>query len=353
MELNLHRLWIFMQVVEHGGFSAAARELYMSQPSVSNQVRRLEQSLHVPLIDRSGVRATPTAEGEVLAAYGKRVFLLAEEAVAAVRQVSGLVTGRLLVGGSTTVGTYLLPALLARFRAAHPGIEYDIYVGNNEAVQERLLSGEIGVAVVAGVPHASQLCAERVLSERLVVIARPGHPLAARPGPVPPEALAEQRFVMREPGSQTRELQERVLAEWGLDGGPRGDVWGPEAVKQCVAAGLGLALISEHAVDGDVRAGTLAVLPVSPRPRARPISLVRRRDRLLSPAERAFAALLRSQHDWPDGETGRRGRDTEPGGPDGEFRADGETAPRGAADPGRAADPDGEAGHPDAAGAVR
>lgn len=302
MELNLHRLWIFMQVVEHQGFSAAARELYMSQPSVSNQVRRLEQSLHVPLIDRSGVRATPTAEGEVLAAYGKRVFLLADEAVAAVRQVSGLVTGRLLVGGSTTVGTYLLPALLARYRAAHPGIECDIYVGNNEAVQERLLSGEIGIAVVAGAPHATQLAAETVLDERLVLIAPPSHPLAdpaAHAGGITPEALADERFLLREPGSQTRELQEQVLADWGLDGVARGDVWSPEAVKQCVSAGLGLALISEHAVEVDVRGGTLAVLPVRPAPRARPISLVRRRDRLLSPAERAFAALLRSQHDWP------------------------------------------------------
>ncbi|MDJ1137679.1 LysR family transcriptional regulator [Streptomyces iconiensis] len=302
MELNLHRLWIFMQVVEHQGFSAAARELYMSQPSVSNQVRRLEQSLHVPLIDRSGVRATPTAEGEVLAAYGKRVFLLAEEAVAAVRQVSGLVTGRLLVGGSTTVGTYLLPSLLARYRAAHPGIECDIYVGNNEAVQERLLSGEIGVAVVAGNPHATQLVAETILDERLVLVAPPAHPLAAHGtggGGIAPEALAGERFLLREPGSQTRELQEKVLTDWGLDGAARGDVWGPEAVKQCVSAGLGLALISEHAVDVDVRAGTLAVLPVRPAPRARPISLVRRRDRLLSPAESAFTALLRSQRGWP------------------------------------------------------
>ncbi len=302
VELNLHRLWIFMKVVEHQGFSAAARELYMSQPSVSNQVRRLEQSLHVPLIDRSGLHATPTAEGEVLAAYGERVFLLAQEAVAAVRQVSGLVTGRLLVGGSTTVGTYLLPALLARYRAVHPGIEADIYVGNNEAVQERLLSGQIGVAVVAGLPHAAQLRAEAVLGERLVLIAPPGHPLVGTDSPVTPEALAEERFLLREPGSQTRELQEQVLAEWGLARAPRGDVWGPEAVKQCVAAGLGLALISEHAVDGDVRAGTLSVLPVHPRPQARPISLVRRRDRLLSPAERAFVALLRAQHDWPHGE---------------------------------------------------
>ncbi|MFE2379578.1 LysR family transcriptional regulator [Streptomyces sp. NPDC059398] len=298
VELNLHRLWIFMQVVEHHGFSAAAQKLYMSQPSVSNQVRRLEQSLRVTLVDRSGTRIRPTAEGEVLAEYGKRVFLLADEAVAAVQQVSGLASGRLLVGGTTTVGTYLLPSLLARYQSAHPGIECDIFVGNNEAVLERLVGGGIGVAVVAGAPTAAQLVVEHVLDERLVLVAAPSHPLAGA-GEVGPAELAGCRFLLREPGSQTRELQEEVLAEWGLTEVSHGDIWGPEAVKQCVAAGLGLTLISEHAVDGDVRAGSLAVVPVGPRPRSRPISLVSRRDRLLSPAERAFIALLRTTGSWP------------------------------------------------------
>ncbi|MGG2460688.1 LysR family transcriptional regulator [Streptomyces sp. RGM 3693] len=300
MELNLHRLWIFMQVVEHQGFSAAAQKLYMSQPSVSNQVRRLEQSLRVTLIDRSGTRARPTAEGEVLTAYGKRVFLLAEEAVAAVQQVSGLVTGRLLVGGSTTVGTYLLPALLARYQQRHPAIDCDVFVGNYEAVQERLLGGDIGIAVVAGTPLGDRLVVESVLDERLVLIAAPDHPLTDRATVTPDDlAATSTRFLLREPGSQTRALQERVLADWGLGATARADIWGPEAVKQRVAAGMGLALISEHAVVDELRAGTLVALPVTPAPQPRPISLVRRRDRLLSPAERAFLEVLRGVRHWP------------------------------------------------------
>ncbi|MFI7005869.1 LysR substrate-binding domain-containing protein [Streptomyces sp. NPDC050145] len=300
MELNLHRLWIFLKVVEHQGFSAAAHELYMSQPSVSNQVRRLEQSLKVTLVDRSGARTRPTAEGEVLAAYAKRVFLLADEAVAAVQQVSSLEHGRLLVGGSTTVGTYLLPTLLARFRARYPGVECDVFVGNNRAVAERLLAGDIGIAVVAGGPgETAQLLVEPVLQERLVLVARTGHRLADRSGPLDPALLAGECFLMREPGSHTRTEQERVLDEWGVaEQVSRSDVWGPEAVKQCVGAGLGVALISEHAVVDDVeRSGALTILPVEPEPSPRPVSLVRRRDRLLSPAERAFVQLLRS----PDG----------------------------------------------------
>lgn len=299
MQLNLHRLWIFLQVVEHHGFSAAAQKLYMSQPSVSNQVRKLEQSLRVPLIDRSGARTRPTAEGEVLAAYGKRVFLLADEAVAAVQQVSGLDSGRLLVGGSTTIGTYLLPPLLARYGERHPAIDCDVFVGNNEAVVERLLAGDIGIAVVAGTPTASQLVSETVLGERLVLITDPRHPLAVAGTVVRPAELAGCRFLLREPGSQTRELQEQVLDDWELRQVSRGDVWGPEALKQCVAAGLGVTLISEHAVVDDVCAGSLAVVRVTEPPRSRPVNLVSRRDRLLSPAERAFVDLLRTTDQWP------------------------------------------------------
>ncbi|MGW5816349.1 LysR substrate-binding domain-containing protein, partial [Streptomyces noursei] len=144
-----------------------------------------------------------------------------------------------------------------------------------------------------------------------VLIAAPGHPLADRTTVTPDDLSADGlRFLLREPGSQTRALQERVLADWGLAAAPHADIWGPEAVKRCVAAGTGLALISEHAVVDELRAGTLAALPVTPAPQPRPISLVRRRDRLLSPAERAFLELLREVRHWPGEPDGGAG-DTE------------------------------------------
>lgn len=306
-QLNLHRLSIFMTVVETGGFSAAAQKLYMSQPSVSNHVRNLEQSLQTTLIDRSGPRIRPTAEGEVLVEYARRVFLLTEEAVAAIREVSGVQTGRLEVGGTTTVGTYLLPHLLARFRDRHHNIECDIVVGNNGQIVKRLLDGELGLAIVAGQPGAPQLKTETVLDERLLLVAAPGHRLAqaspASPGapiaPIVPSELAGERFLLREPGSQTRDLQEAALIGWDLDDMAKADMWGPETIKQSVAAGLGISLISEHAIDAEVRDGRLVVLAVDPPLRSRPVVVAYRRDRLLSPAERAFLGLVRGLQTWP------------------------------------------------------
>lgn len=301
-QLNLHRLSIFMTVVETGGFSAAAQKLYMSQPSVSNHVRNLEQSLQTTLIDRSGPRIRPTAEGEVLVEYARRVFLLTEEAVAAIREVSGVQSGRLEVGGTTTVGTYLLPRLLARFRERHRAIECDIVVGNNGQIVKRLLEGELGLAIVAGQPGAPQLKTETVLDERLLLVAAPGHPLTSTTAPLAPRELAAERFLLREPGSQTRDLQEAALIGWDLDDMAKADMWGPETIKQSVAAGLGISLISEHAIDAEVRDGRLVVLDVDPPLRSRPVVVAYRRDRLLSPAERAFLGLVRGLLTWPAGE---------------------------------------------------
>jgi len=305
VQLNLHRLWIFMQVVECGGFSAAAQKLYMSQPSVSNQVRQLERSLHATLIDRSGARIRPTAEGDVLMEYARRVFLLADEAVSAIQQVSGLKTGRLVVGGTTTVGTYLLPQLLAGFRREHPGVECDIYVGNAVQVMKHLVDGEIGLAVFAGKPTATQLVMVPILSERLVLVTAPDHPLAGKT--VAPAELAEERFLLRERGSSTRDEAEEALEQWDLVTVQRSEMWGPETLKQSVSAGLGVALISEHAVQHELRDGRLGTIEVEPALPSRPIVVAQRRDRLLSPAERTFVEQLTKVKNWPDPASGHPG----------------------------------------------
>lgn len=298
MDLNLHRLGIFLRVVDTGSFSAAARKLHMSQPSVSNQVKQLESSVRATLVDRAGSRVRPTAAGEVLAEYARRILLLAEEASAAVEQVQGVRAGRLRLGGTTTVGTYLLPPLIASFCAENPGIESDLVVGNSEQVEEALLAGDIGLAVLAGHPAAPQLLAERILTDALVLCASPSHPLGGATG-VDPQWLTRERFLLREPGSSTRADQCAALRQWRIDNAITADIWGAETIKRSVTSGLGITLMSEHAVADDVRAGLIAVIGVDPPIQGRAIVACHRRDRLLSPAESAFLTRLRALDDWP------------------------------------------------------
>lgn len=297
MDLNPHRLRIFLQVVELGGFSAAAGKLFMSQSSVSHQVRRLETALGAVLIDRSGGRATATAEGEVLAEYARRMFLLGEEAVTAVRQIQGLTRGHLHLGGTTTVGTYLLPRLLGRFQRRHPAIEYGLFVGNVEQLTERLLAGEVGLGVFAGEPAGDHLQTEQILLDLAVVVAAPDHPLAGRD--VPADLLADERFILREHGSGTRALQGEVLTGWRLHDVASMEMWGTETVKQAVRAGLGISLLSEHTVRQEVENGLLVTITVHPAPAERPIVVAHRRDRVLAPTEHAFLDTLRELHTWP------------------------------------------------------
>ena len=286
MQLNLHRLWIFMQVVECGGFSAAAQQLYMSQPSVSNQVRQLERSLHTTLIDRSGARIRPTAEGDVLMGYAREIFKLADEAVAAIQQLSGVQAGRLVVGGTATVGTYLLPDLLADFRQHYPGIECDLFIGTGAQVLKQLTDGEIGLAMLTDSPSDSHLVTTPVLSERLLLVSAPDHRLAGKT--VRPDDLAGERFVLRERGSSTREEAEAALASWRLRAIATHEVWGAEALAQAVADGEGIAPVSEHAVHDDLGNGRLVTIDVDPPLPTRDVVLAHRRDRLLAPAETAF-----------------------------------------------------------------
>ncbi|MFD0632625.1 LysR substrate-binding domain-containing protein [Catenulispora yoronensis] len=133
-------------------------------------------------------------------------------------------------------------------------------------------------------------------------------PVAAGPprGPLTPSDLAGERFLLREPGSQTRDLQEAALIGWDLDDMAKADMWGPETIKQSVAAGLGISLISEHAIDSEVREGRLVVLDIEPPLRSRPVVVAYRRDRLLSPAERAFLGLVRGLRTWPALDAGDR-----------------------------------------------
>ncbi|WP_436501968.1 LysR substrate-binding domain-containing protein [Actinokineospora sp. HUAS TT18] len=295
--LNFHRLWIFLQVIECGGFSAAAAKLYMSQPSVSNQVRQLETSLGAPLVDRTGGAATPTAEGEVLAEYARRLFLLADEAIGAVRQVQGLGRGKLYIGGTSTVGTYLLPRLLARFHQDHPDIDCGLFVGNAEQVAERLLEGQIALAVFAGEPPSASIRYEPILTDQPVVVTAPSHRLVGTP--VSPAALAREHFIQREKGSSTRRMQDAALVAWDLRDVSTIEMWGTETAKQAVQEGLGVSLLSDHTVAREIADGTLAVLDVEPVPAARVIVAGYRKDRPLAPSEQAFLTVLRGLGHWP------------------------------------------------------
>jgi len=254
----------------------------------------LERYLHVHLFDRIGRRVHLSQAGEILADYARRLFALAQEAEQAMAEVRALGRGRLRIGASTTIGTYLLPGVLAEFRRCHPNVELLVQIENTEHVHGRLAALELDVGLSEGFVEDEDLDAEVFHRDELVVIAPPGHRLAKSPR-VPLSALREELFVLREPGSGTRAVEERALARLKLPVRVALALGSTEAIKRVVAEGVGLAIVSRLAVHAECATGTLAVLPVAGLRIERPLHLVRRKGRRDGPVLQAFCAILRER----------------------------------------------------------
>ncbi len=296
--ISLNQLEIFAAVVECGGFSGAAKRLFMSQSSVSSHVRALENSLGVQLVQRTSRGARATYAGEVVLQHAREMFSVLESLEGQVAQLQGLKTGRLAVAGTTTLGTYLLPQLVADFSTRVPGVDCQIRVGNEDVVEAWLLQNEVALALCAEEPKDERLTTTPMFEERMQLIGPADCPLRSRV--LNPADIADRRFILREVGSATRRQQEAALAAWNLPHVERWEMWGPATLKESVCAGLGLSLISEHAITRERASGLLVVLAIEPPPPRRTVSLVTRAGRALTPPERAFVELVGTLAKWPE-----------------------------------------------------
>ncbi|MGJ3192211.1 LysR family transcriptional regulator [Paenarthrobacter sp. FR1] len=297
MNLSIQGLRIFMAVVETGSFSAAARRLYMSQPSVSAHVRSLETSLSAHLLDRSPAGASLTPAGHVLADHARKIFDVMDHVGEDVAAAQGIQDRQLSIAGTSTLGSYLLPRALSRFLVGNVGLRTELRVGNTEKVATWLINREVSLAICAGEMDHEQLESTVIFDDALVLVAGRASHLAGRL--LGPSDLTKERFLLREIGSATRFDQDQSLTDWNLTQAEQWTVWTSEAARECVRAGLGLALISEHVVEPDLRSGELVRLNVHPAPRHRPVSLVRMAGQLLSPVEQAFVEMIQKMQAWP------------------------------------------------------
>ncbi len=294
--LTLQQLRAFRAVADHLGFSAAALELGLSQPSVSYQVRELEQTLGLPLLDRVGKRVRLTQAGELLYGYASRTLALLDEAAVAVEQMRGLQRGRLRVGASTTVGIYLVPLALGAFKRAHPGLQISLEIGGRAWLQERLMRGTLDVAVLSPPVDDPDLVAVPWMEDELVMVVPAGHPLSDRHG-LTLRDFGDHPFLMRESGSGTRDAVEAAAQEAGVQLNVAMELGSNGAIKHAVEAGLGVAVLSRHAVALERRVGGLVVVPVDGFPIHRPWSIVHPRRERLPEAVDQFVGFLGSG-DW-------------------------------------------------------
>lgn len=303
---NFNQLRLFLAVAETGGVTRAAEAIAISQPAISRAIHELEREVGVPLLERVGRQVVLTEAGQLLADYGRRVFALADEGRHALDELRGLARGRLAVGASTTIGIYLLPRLAGQFHAQHPGIELSLDVGNTEHVLTRLRSGRLDLAFVEGTVDDPDLTAERYLHDQLVLIAAPDHRLA-QAGQATARDLATTPFLMREPGSGTRQIVSVALAAHNIEPPVAMDLGHTEAIKQAVAAGLGVSILSRLTIEYELALGLLAIVPITGLTIDRWFLLTQRRHSRPSMAAQAFLALVQART-ASNGEYGKYGK---------------------------------------------
>jgi DNA-binding transcriptional LysR family regulator len=294
--MDLRRLEIFVKVAEIGSFSRAAEALFLTQPTVSEHVRALEDELGVQLLDRLGRGTTPTRAGTLLLGYARRILALSREASQAIEQFQGRVSGELTIGGSTIPGEYVMPEVIGAFRGKYSDVRISLLIGSSREVTSWVEDGRVEIGVVGATPTSRALEARQLMADELVLVVGGEHPWAGRKT-VSLDDLRQEPMIVRERGSGSRETFEQALEGVGLDLAAFrivGEIASTQAVKQAVRAGVGVSVISRRAVEDECRARLLACVKIRDLMVTRAFHLITHRDRSRSPLAQAFLSFVES-----------------------------------------------------------
>ncbi len=264
MTIDLRQLRAMSAIKKYGGFSSAAREINVTQPTLSTHIRNLEKHLGVRLFDRSGRHVTLTPAGRVFVDYAQRIIDMCDQSVEAVRDFMGEVSGEIVLEASTVPGVYLLPRWLGSFTAAYPDVDITLNVSDSSSVREKVRSDEISIGVVGSTMGESLdshlLCNDEIILTAPAELAKDlaEHNIAL-------SDLAALPLIRREKGSGTQETVEAALRAIGVD--PDALNWkatlgSTQAVIEGVAAGLGAGFLSEITVRRDIKSGEIVRLDI-------------------------------------------------------------------------------------------
>jgi DNA-binding transcriptional LysR family regulator len=292
--MTLRHYAIFICVCDENSMTGAAEKLHMAQPSVSQAIAELERHYNVKLFERLGRKLFISQAGKELLAYARHIVHLNEKTEDAMKDLSE--HGLIRVGASVTVGTYVLNTIIGRFMSLYPRIRILPMVHNTKSIAEMLLSDRLDIGMVEGKVQDVGLVAVPFMEDRLILVCAPSHEFACREM-LECDELYNQNFIVREEGSGTRELFESVMTGRNIRWEIGGVYNNAEAIKQAVAAGLGLAVISRMAVHQEVDSGKLAVVDVKGVEFKRQFCLVYHKNKYLSPQIKKLMNLCRENRE--------------------------------------------------------
>lgn len=293
MNITFRQLEVFEAVARLLSYTQASKELHLSQPAVSMQIKQLEESAGIPLFEQIGRKIYLTEAGQEMYHYSRSISHQLDEAEEVLEQLKGLQTGRLEITVATTANAFAT-RMLAMFKKQHEGVTVSLDVTNREYLLRQLAENEKDIAIMGRPPEDADLVTEPFADNPLVVIAAPDHPLAGKKS-IPLYMLQDQTFVVREQGSGTRTAMQRFFDEHNLRVTSSMEMNENEAIKQAVQAGMGLGVVSIHTIELELETNRLVILDVEDFPIMRHWYLVHRKEKRLSPITQAFKDFVLSE----------------------------------------------------------
>lgn len=254
--MNFKKLKVFTTVCDCGSMSRAAKKLYMTQPAVSQAILELEEELDVHLFDRINKKLLLTYPGEVLLEYARRILVLVEEAQSTMKDIANMNTGKLRIGASTTIGTYLLPEIIRTFGQKFKNIDIPFAIDNTGVIEKMLLENSIDIGLVEGPIHSKEIIVKPYMDDELFIICSKNHLWAARKI-IDPGTISEQNIIIREQGSGTREVFENTMSKHNIPYSIKHVLNNTEAIKKAVEANIGVSVVSEIAIKEEIKSGRL------------------------------------------------------------------------------------------------
>jgi DNA-binding transcriptional LysR family regulator len=283
------RLQVFHAVAKQLSFTKAAEVLFMTQPAVTFQIKQLEEHFNTRLFDRGHGRISLTPAGELVLAYAEKILNLSSEMDVRLGEMTGEISGSLLVGASTTIAEFMLPRILGEFKSSYPNVRPRLVVANSETIETRVAEHTLDIGFIESPSHQPNLQTEFCCDDELVVICSPKFPLA-KFKELTATQLADFPYVSREPGSGTREFTEGYLRKAGIAADQLNRVMelgSPIALNGVAETGLGFAIASRASVAKAQRLGDLVAIPLKPR-LMRSLSMVYPKEKFRSRLVTAF-----------------------------------------------------------------
>ena len=261
IQTTLHQLKVFETVARHASFTRAAEELFITQPTVSSQVKQLTKAIGLPLFEQIGKSLYLTDAGRELLVTCQDIFERLDNFEMKIADLKGTKQGQLRLAVITTA-KYFIPRLLGSFCQHYPGVDVALQVINHQEIQRRMLENEDDLYILSHPPEEIDLRSQPFLDNPLVVVAKRNHPLAGQKN-ISLQSLNNEPFIMREKGSGTRKAVLSLFAKHKIFVKVKLELGSNEAIKQAIAGGLGISVLSEHCMISEGIIGELTILDVN------------------------------------------------------------------------------------------